>query len=168
LIVVVLLVVGGSIGLLSFTVNNRLAAVNETATTGSTNVRTSATANALVTTNTHVYATATTNGVMFGFNAQHTHFNSAEHILAPANVSQLVLDWTAPTGGIIDSEPTVANDIVYAGSYDHKLYAFNAATGATLWSASTDDVIYSGPTVANGVVYVGSRDHTLYAFHLRT
>lgn len=64
------------------------------------------------------------NGMMFGFNAQHTHFNPYEKILSPATVTGLVQDWTA-TGSYIGSSPAVANGIVYVGSFDHKLYAFH-------------------------------------------
>jgi glucose dehydrogenase len=35
---------------------------------------------------------------MFGFNAQHTHFNPSENRLTPANVSNLALDWRYNTG----------------------------------------------------------------------
>ena len=66
------------------------------------------------------------NGIMFGFDAQHTHFNPYERILSPANVSRLVLDWTAATArNYIDSSPAVANGVVYVGSDDGKLYAFH-------------------------------------------
>jgi outer membrane protein assembly factor BamB len=58
----------------------------------------------------------------------------------------------------------VANAVVYVGSYDDKLYAFDAATGHLIWSTATNDKIYSSPAVANGVVYVGSEDRKLYAF----
>jgi outer membrane protein assembly factor BamB len=56
--------------------------------------------------------------------------------------------------------------VVYIGSYDHKLYAFNATTGAVLWSYTTESNVGSDPTVVNGVIYIGSLDHMLYAFHL--
>jgi outer membrane protein assembly factor BamB len=84
--------------------------------------------------------------------------------------------WTAAMGGTILelSSPAVANGVVYVGSDDHKVYAFDAA-GTTncsgspksctpLWTATTGDFVGSSPTVANGVVYVGSDDHKVYAF----
>jgi outer membrane protein assembly factor BamB len=84
--------------------------------------------------------------------------------------------WTAAIGGtsIELSSPAVANGVVYVGSGDHKLYAFDAA-GTTncsgspkmctpLWTATTGDFVGSSPTVAQGVVYVGSNDHKVYAF----
>ena len=68
----------------------------------------------------------------------------------------------------------VVDGVVYVGSYDHDLYAFDA-TGtvdcsgspevcAPLWTAPTGGIVVSSPVVADGVVYVGSYDHDLYAF----
>jgi len=83
---------------------------------------------------------------------------------------------TGTTGGLMLSSPTVANGLVYVGSQDSKVYAFDAAgttgcAGATktctpLWSATTGGAVLSSPTVANGVVYVGSDDGKLHAFGL--
>ena len=59
-------------------------------------------------------------------------------------------------GVVVPSSPAVSNGIVYVGSYDGSLYAFNATTGAQLWSVYTSGNIYSSPAVADGVVYLGS------------
>ncbi len=62
----------------------------------------------------------------------------------------------------------VANGVAYYGSgtYDGKLYAFDAVTGVLKWSYQVaGNEIYSTPAVVNGVVYVGSWND-LYAFHL--
>jgi len=56
--------------------------------------------------------------------------------------------------------------VVYVGSNDGKLYAFDAATCALLWTATTGLNTPSSPALANGVVYVGSTDHKLYAYNL--
>ena len=82
---------------------------------------------------------ATSNGAMFGFDAQHTHFNAAEHILNVGNVSHLLPDWLAATGNVIIDAPVVANGIVYIGSYDRTLYAYDTATGRLVWAAQTMD-----------------------------
>jgi outer membrane protein assembly factor BamB len=52
----------------------------------------------------------------------------------------------------ITSSPSVANDVVYVGSDDGTLYAFDAKTGAEL-AAVAGVAGQSSPTVANGVVY---------------
>lgn len=64
--------------------------------------------------------------IMFGFDAQHTHYNPSEQRLTCANVSHLTFDWASPaTGGSIFSSPAVADGMVYVGALDHKLYAFH-------------------------------------------
>jgi outer membrane protein assembly factor BamB len=85
--------------------------------------------------------------------------------------------WTATTGGFVLSSPAVANGVVYVGSQDAKLYAFDAEgsencseipkTCTPLFAGTTANGISSSPAVANGVVYVGSDDHKLYAFGLK-
>ena len=107
-------------------------------------------------------------GIMFGFDAQHTRNNPYEHILNVTNVSQLHQAWTVRTGDVVYSSPAVANGLVYVGSWDHKLYAFDAATGQQKWAAPTNGAIYSSPVVSNGVVYVDSEDNSLYAFDAAT
>jgi serine/threonine-protein kinase len=82
--------------------------------------------------------------------------------------------WTAATGDGVASSPAVAGGIVYVGSNDGKLYAFDAAGGAAtctgtplectpLWTLTTADAVASSPSVVDGVVYVGSNDGNVYA-----
>ncbi len=70
-----------------------------------------------------------TNWPMFGFSPQHSHFNPRETILSPKTVSGMVLNWSVNTPGYIDTTAAVVNGVVYIGSSDGTLYAFNAATG---------------------------------------
>ncbi len=64
--------------------------------------------------------------------------------------------WKTFTNSRITDSPAVSGGLVYAGSFDHNLYAMNASTGNIQWVASTEDAIASSPTVVDGVVYVGS------------
>ena len=78
--------------------------------------------------------------------------------------------WTATMGTTAsDSTPAVTGGVVYVGSNDSKLYAFDAngntncsgvpKTCSPLWTAATPNpFMYSSPAVANGVVYAGSSD----------
>jgi outer membrane protein assembly factor BamB len=61
--------------------------------------------------------------------------------------------------------PTVTNGILYAGSNDGKLYAFNNALGMPIWNFTTGGYVTSGPAVSNGVVYFGSYDHNVLLMH---
>jgi serine/threonine protein kinase len=112
------------------------------------------------------HSTASSSGAMFGFNLQHTHVNAGEHIISTANVSRLTLAWATTVEGIIGiSSPAVANGMVYIGSFDHNVYAFDASTGRIVWMTPTKDTIYSSPAVANSVVYIGSADNKVYALN---
>lgn len=82
------------------------------------------------------------------------------------NVNTGVIIWKAYIGSYdFGCAPTVANGVVYMGSFDDNLYAFNARTGAILWKAPTRGRIGSSPALVNGVIYVGSDDGQLYAFN---
>ena len=80
----------------------------------------------------------------------------------------------------MNSSPTVANGVVYVGSEDTYLYAFNAATGAQIWKAQVGvagangffngELVDAQPAVGTNAVYVtaGSFNASLYAFELAT
>src|SRR5260221_4420491 len=96
----------------------------------------------------------TTDWRMFGFTPSHTHFNRYETTLSPANVSHLSKQWsTATLPGGVDGTPIVVNGVVYVGTTEYGLFAFNAATGATLWQQPFSSIT-SSPTLVNDVLYV--------------
>lgn len=111
---------------------------------------------------------------MFRFESRRSGSSPDTSLSAAAVASSMVLGWTATTGSGVDSSPAVANGVVYVGSNDQKLYAFDASGSAgcagmpkacaPLWSALTGGGVVSSPAVVNGVVYVGSWDGNLYAF----
>jgi outer membrane protein assembly factor BamB len=96
------------------------------------------------------------NWSQYHYSVDHRGVNPLETILSPSTVSGLHEVWSSVTGGPIYSSPAVVDGVVYVGSYDDHLYAFDAATGTTLWSTSLYAPIVSSPAVLNGVVYVGS------------
>ena len=103
----------------------------------------------------------------YGFTADGRRNNTQETILTRKTVAQLTPKWSAniPVG---TSSAAVVNGIVYVGSTDNHLYAFDAKTGAPVWQAATGASIVSSPAVDNGVVYVGSNDGRVYAFDAET
>jgi len=109
-----------------------------------------------------------TNWAEFGFVPEGGRNNIYENVLDRKNVASLDTLWVATTGSVVGSSPAVANGVVYVGSEDGRVYAFNAATGSTLWTATTGSAVDSSPAVANGVVYFGSYDHNVYAFDAAT
>jgi len=65
-----------------------------------------------------------TDWAQFRFVPRHSGTNPYENVLSPANVANLNVSWSATTSGVIFSSPAVANGVVYAGSFDHNLYAY--------------------------------------------
>jgi outer membrane protein assembly factor BamB len=108
--------------------------------------------------------------------------NAFENTIKAGTAKFLTLSWVGVMGDLVDfSSPAVVNGVVYIGSFDGKLYAFNAAgcapqtTCQPLWSGSTNNdivrspavaltqlpaeneqIVSSSPAVVNGSVYFGS------------
>jgi polyvinyl alcohol dehydrogenase (cytochrome) len=62
-----------------------------------------------------------------------TAFYPRETWLSPTSASRLVLNWTAEAGGSTSSQPVVANDLVYWGSWDGYEHA-TRLSGTPAWS----------------------------------
>ena len=76
--------------------------------------------------------------------------------------------WSAKTGGPVKSSAAVADGLVFVGSDDGNVYAFDAETGAVRWTHATGMPIEASPLIHDGTVYVGSSDGALYALDART
>ena len=115
--------------------------------------------------------TVFTDWPMFRAGPRHRGRNDLETILSPRNVTGLVRAWRSEAAGdYIASSPAVAAGVVYAGSGDGRLYAWDAAgcgaaaACAPLWRSEATGGHISSPAVAAGVVYAGSADRRLYAW----
>jgi len=93
---------------------------------------------------------AATDWLQFGFDPSHSGVNPAETTLAPANVSQLQLLYSATLPGPVEGAPVLltqvttpagTKDVLYLTADNGTLFALDAATGALVWSqypADTD------------------------------
>ncbi len=62
-----------------------------------------------------------------------------------------------PTTGTIDTgSVSVANGVMYAGSYSGQMYAFEATTGKILWNFASGGTVIDGPSIVDGTLYWGS------------
>ncbi len=78
---------------------------------------------------------------------------------------------TGPTGVAIYGTPTVAEDLVYIGGYNGKVYAFVSSSMGERWIYPRDDnlePIVGGVTVAQGKVFFGNSDGKIYALDAAT
>lgn len=98
---------------------------------------------------------------MPGYDAAGTWYNTQEKTLSPANVKQLIKDWTVTISAPSNLSPgsaVVANGKLYIGSTDSTgtFYALDAKTGTLVWKFATGGIMETTSAVANGIVYVAS------------
>ncbi len=99
---------------------------------------------------------------MFGRNLNNTRFYPDT-----VNITNMGVLWNFTTNGSINSmSSAIADDVLYIGSRDKKIYALNATTGQHIWNYTTGDRIDSSPAVSQGVVYIGSDDNRVYAINV--
>ena len=109
---------------------------------------------------------------MFKNQASRLSFNPFEITINKNNAQFLGLSWVGVMGDLVDySSPAVVDGVVYIGSLDGNLYAFNAngcgqSSCNPLWTGTTNPQysVASSPAVVNRMVYIGSEDHKLYVF----
>lgn len=93
--------------------------------------------------------------IIFGCDANSSR---GEYNIAVVNNGNLL--WSYKAGDVVRSTPAVAdNGTFYIGSYDKKLYSFNAQSSAILNSYDTgNNVKYTSPAIdTDGTIYYGSK-----------
>ena len=80
----------------------------------------------------------------------------------------LILGWKFSTGAPISSSPLLKQDKLYAGSWDHFLYALEAKTGQLKWKFKTDGYLDAAPLITGNTVYVCSSEGRIYAIERDT
>jgi polyvinyl alcohol dehydrogenase (cytochrome) len=62
-----------------------------------------------------------------------------------------------PTAGTIDTgSVSVANGVMYAGSFSGQMYAMDTTTGKILWNFASGGSVIDGPSIVDGTLYWGS------------
>jgi outer membrane protein assembly factor BamB len=93
-----------------------------------------------------------------------------------AGANGFVVAWDADTGrerwrfktAPIESSPLLKNGRLYFGSWDHNVYALNAATGRKIWSFPGDDQVNTSAAYWKGRIFIASDGGTLYSLSART
>jgi polyvinyl alcohol dehydrogenase (cytochrome) len=83
------------------------------------------------------YGAANNNWTMYMGNVEHTSDVADSPSLNASTAANLTEQWSYQTGGTIVSEPIVANDHVYVGSWDGNEYSLNASNGGFQWASYT-------------------------------
>ncbi len=91
-------------------------------------------------------------------------------ISLPAVVSEQVVKpiWIFRCEDEIRGSASYDNGVIYVGSYDHNLYALDAASGEFKWKFPTNGGIVTRPAITNDLIFVGSEDGNLYAILPKT
>src|ERR1700720_2880709 len=62
-----------------------------------------------------------------------------------------------PTAGTIDTgSVSVANGVMYAGSFSGQMYALETTNGKILWNFASGGTVIDGPSIVDGTLYWGS------------
>ncbi len=85
-------------------------------------------------------------------NNQRSGYNATETIINPTSAPNLKLKWTHKAGGAVTTQPTVANGMVYWGSWDGIEHASNPATGKDIWTANLGQTIVTCSKIHHGVL----------------
>ncbi len=75
---------------------------------------------------------------------------------------ELWINSEAATDKIV-APPLFADGVLYVGTADNYILAFNPDDGSLLWQYETGHAIWGQPVFADGLLYVASMDHSVYA-----
>ena len=92
---------------------------------------------------------------------------SSDGALYAYDAAEGVFQWRFETGNFIWATPAVANDMVYFGSMDQKVYALDL-DGQLIWEFSTGGAVTAEPLVKDGRIYIGSFSSDFYALDAAT
>jgi len=70
---------------------------------------------------------------------------------------------TGPNG-LVMSAPATANGVIFAGSDDGSVYAWDLKTEKVAWKYQTGGMVRSSPAISRGRLYIGSDDGYVYCF----
>src|SRR5215510_11923610 len=103
-------------------------------------------------------AASSVSGPMFRGNPGRTG-----ELAGPGATGEPVLKWRFQTEAAVVVSAAIAGGVLYAGSWDHYLYALDARSGQERWRFLAGAGFYSSPAIANGIVYAVVAAGVLYA-----
>src|SRR6266487_2322484 len=103
------------------------------------------------------------------------YLSTADNAVYALHASNGALLWRSKIDGSVDTQPLVANGVVYVTSYVGQsgpayAYALHTSNGTVVWHFATKNTASGSPLEVNGVVYFGSSldngPGTLYALRV--
>jgi len=110
---------------------------------------------------------------MFHHDAAHGGV-SAETAISSANANTLGVNWQVNAGSQARTSPVIAHsaalntDLIYEGSDNGVVSAYDAITGLRVWWHKVGATVNSSPAFANGRIWFGSSDGYLYGLNADT
>ena len=99
---------------------------------------------------------------MFHHDLQHSGYSTSD---AP-NMNNTI--WSCKTSDKVSSSIAVADNKVFFGSIDSKVYCLDTITGEQIWNYTTGGSIFSSPSVVDKKVFIGSYDKKVYCLDANT
>src|SRR5215217_3783164 len=88
--------------------------------------------------------------------------------IGPGPLGEPVLKWRFETAAPVVVDAAISDGVLYAGSWDHYLYALDVRSGAERWRFLAGAGFFSSPAIAGDLVYAGGNDGVLYAVDVAT
>lgn len=76
--------------------------------------------------------------------------------------------WSFQSQDEIRGSPTIYEDKLFFGSYDHSLYSLQSSNGSLIWQYTSEAGLVSKPAIEGGDIYIGSEDQRLHVVSMRT
>lgn len=105
-----------------------------------------------------LWSAPTTNGTLI-------FVASLDHSLYAVDPETQVIAWEIDLGGAAAGSATVSSDgkTLYAGSFDKKVVAIDAASGSIQWAAELQDLVWSAPVQDGDTLYAADISGRLYS-----
>ena len=83
--------------------------------------------------------------------------------LAPVSIEHQTNQWRNLVP-FSQSLSVSANNVVYIGARDNKIYAIDISSKKQVWTYETNGYVDAAPAISDGMLYVASCDGYIYAF----
>lgn len=115
----------------------------------------------------HDGAVVTDGMILYGGMAgSFSSFNFEEGYFKAVDLKTREPRWQIKTKGMVGTAPTVADGVVYFGTFSGELWALDVKTSQEKWRLPIPGgEIASTPVIADGVIFVGGKEGYLYAIH---
>ncbi len=92
-------------------------------------------------------------------------FGSHDHQVYAINISSGEEIWSRPTDGVVAGRLLLLDGMIIAGSFDKKLYAFDARDGSPQWEFEGSNWFWAGAVTNGDTIFAPNMDGNIYALN---